>query len=147
MAEGIPLLLQDGSTSYVTGPDGLPLEQISGNKPSYYYQDQLGSTRGMLDSRGSTVATYTYDPYGNLKSSTGSITNPFQYAGEYTDAESGLQYLQSGYYDSTPAQFLAVDPAVSDSLSEKRNLERDIADQIQDLPDRAVIEREWNDGS
>jgi RHS repeat-associated protein len=110
VAEGLPLLLQDGSTSYVTGPGGLPLEQVNGNKPSYYYQDQLGSTRGILDSRGSTLATYTYDPYGNLKSSTGTISDPFQYAGQFTDSESGLQYLRARYYDPGTAQFVTVDP-------------------------------------
>ena len=42
--EGLPVLLQDGSMAYVTGLNGLPLEQVdgSGNK-LYYYQDQLGS--------------------------------------------------------------------------------------------------------
>ncbi len=28
--EGLPLLLQDGATRYVTGPEGLPLAQVSG---------------------------------------------------------------------------------------------------------------------
>ncbi len=40
-----------------------------------------------------------YDAYENLKSSTGSTSNPFQYAGQYTDSESGLQYLRARYYD------------------------------------------------
>lgn len=66
----------------------------------------------MLDSKGSTVATYTYDPYGALKSSSGTVSNPFQYAGQYTDSESGLQYLRARYYDPQTAQFLSVDPIV-----------------------------------
>jgi RHS repeat-associated protein len=90
--------------------EGLP-------QPSAYYQDQLGSTRGILDSRGSTLATYTYDPYGTLKSSTGTVSNPFQYAGQYTDSESGLQYLRARYYDPGTAQFLTVDP-MADSTGE-----------------------------
>jgi len=36
------------------------------------------------------VATYTYDSYGRLTGSTGSTSNPFGYAGQYIDAESGL---------------------------------------------------------
>lgn len=90
-AAGLPLLLQDGSTNYVTGPDCLPLEQVNGNKPYYYYQDQLDSTRATLDSRASTVATYTYDPYGNRTSSTGSVSN----AGQHHDSEPGLYCLRA----------------------------------------------------
>lgn len=45
----LPTLLQEGSTRYVTGPDGLPLEQIDGQGTVlFYYQDQLGSTRALL---------------------------------------------------------------------------------------------------
>ncbi|PZS08690.1 MAG: hypothetical protein DLM70_02380, partial [Chloroflexi bacterium] len=102
VAEGLPLLVQDGSTSYVTGVGGVPLEQIGANSTVYYYyQDQLGSTRALLDGSGNTVDTYAYNPYGNLSSSTGSVANPFKYAGQYTDAESGLQYC--GRATTTPA--------------------------------------------
>jgi RHS repeat-associated protein len=102
---------KDGTTKYVTGPGGLPIEQVSpGGTVLYYYQDQLGSTRGLLDAAGTTAATYTYDPNGNLKSSTGSVSDPFQYAGQYTDSESGLQYLRARYYDPSTQQFLTVDP-------------------------------------
>lgn len=73
-AEGLPLLLQDGSTRYMMGPGGVPLEQIdsSGRVLYYYYHDQLGSTRVLRDGSGAAVATYTYDPYGVLTASTGS---------------------------------------------------------------------------
>src|SRR5205823_8255216 len=33
------------------------------------------------------------------------------YAGQYTDQESGLQYLRARYYDPGTAQFITVDPA------------------------------------
>ena len=113
LAEGLPTIIQDGSTKYVTGPGGLPLEQVSSSGTVlYYYQDHLGSTRGLADVSGTTVATYTYDAYGNLKSSTGSVSNPLRYAGQYTDSESGLQYLRARYYDPSTQQFLTVDPLV-----------------------------------
>lgn len=90
LADGLPLMLQDGSASYVTGPGGLPLERVSGSTVYYYYQDQLGSTRAILDSKAKTQATYTYGPFGELKSSTGSLANPFQYAG--VQARSGTRF-------------------------------------------------------
>ena len=85
---GLPLLLQDGSTNYVYGPGGLPLEQISGTTTLWLQHDQLGSTRLVTDSTGVSRAAYTYDPYGNVTSSAGTITNPFGFSGEYKDSES-----------------------------------------------------------
>lgn len=110
-AEGLPQILQDGTTQYVYGPAGMLLEQVSSNGTVlYYHQDQLGSTRALTNATGTTVATYSYDAYGNVTAQTGSVTNPFQFAGQYTDAESGLQYLRARYYDPATEQFLTRDP-------------------------------------
>jgi RHS repeat-associated protein len=109
---GLPLLLKDGSTSYVYGQNGLPLEQIIGTTVLYYHQDQLGSTRALTDSTGAVQATYTYDAYGNPNGKTGAADTPFKFAGQYTDAESGYQYLRARYYDPATAQFLSRDPIV-----------------------------------
>lgn len=41
--EGLLLMIQDGPTKYVTGPGGLPIEQVtSDGTAQYYYSDQLG---------------------------------------------------------------------------------------------------------
>ena len=113
VAEGLPQLLQDGTTLYVYGPGGLPLEQVNSSTVLYYHQDQLGSTRALTNSTGTVVATYGYDAYGNITGTTGSVTNPFQYAGQYTDAESGLQYMHARYYDPAIGQFISRDPLVT----------------------------------
>jgi len=112
VAGSLPLLIKDGTTSYVYGPGGLPLEQVSGSTTLWFHHDQLGSTRLVTNSTGVSQATYTYDPYGGLASSTGSITNPFRYCGQYQDSESGLYYLRARYYDPLTAQFGTVDPLV-----------------------------------
>lgn len=111
----VPILIQDGTTRYVTGPDGLPLEQISADGTiRYYHQDALGSTRAMTNAQGNVDTVYLYDPYGNSISSNGSnAANPFQFAGQYTDAESGFQYLDARYYDPSTANFLTRDPATA----------------------------------
>ncbi len=112
-AEGLPALLQDGATRYIAGPDGLPIEQVNPDGSiQYYLRDQLGSTRALLDGAGHTVATYSYDAYGNPTGRAGNTTTPFGYAGAYTDAETGLQYLQARYYDPATQQFVSVDPLV-----------------------------------
>ncbi|MGH3659230.1 MAG: RHS repeat-associated core domain-containing protein, partial [Micromonosporaceae bacterium] len=111
VAEGLPLLLSEGTTNYIYGPGGLPLERVdSTGAVVYYHHDQLGSTRALSNATGAVVATYTYDAYGNLTASTGSAVNPFRYAGQYTDSESGYQYLRARYYDPTTASFLTRDP-------------------------------------
>lgn len=73
------------------------LEQIdpSGNV-HYYHHDQLGSTRVITNSSGTIDATYAYSPCGKVTASTdpGSVANPFLFAGEYRDIESGFYYLQ-----------------------------------------------------
>ncbi len=106
-------LLSDGSNSYIYGPDGTPVEQVSSSgTPSYLLADQLGSTRALTSSSGSVTASFTYDAWGNLTGSTGSATTPFKYAGQYLDSATGLYYMQARWYDPATGQFLSVDPLV-----------------------------------
>lgn len=114
LAEGIPLMLQDGSTQVVDGPGGMPIEQIDASGTvTYLYQDQLGSTRVLADSAGNVVGTYSYDAFGTTTSHTGTASTPLQFAGQYLDNETGLYYLQARYYDPSTAQFINVDPLVA----------------------------------
>ncbi len=110
-AAPLPEIIGDANTAYITGPTGLPLEQITNTGDvHYYHQDQLGSTRAITDQAGNVTATSTYDPYGNPVSQTGTLPNPFGYAGQYTDPETGLQYLRARYYDPQTQNFLSRDP-------------------------------------
>jgi len=110
----LPLLLADGDNSYIYGPTGTPVEQVSSaGTPSYLLADQLGSTRAITNSTGSVTGSFTYDAWGNVTGSTGSATTPFMYAGQYLDSSTGFYYMRARYYDPTTGQFLSVDPAVS----------------------------------
>jgi RHS repeat-associated protein len=75
----------------------------------YYLADGLGSTMATTDASGNVVNTYAYDPYGATTSLTGSQPNPYQFAGQATDA-TGLQYLRARYYDPSTGTFLSSDP-------------------------------------
>jgi RHS repeat-associated protein len=66
----------------------------------------------LTDSSGNVTGTYSYDAYGSTTSHTGGGGTPLQYAGQYLDGETGLQYLQARYYDPSTAQFISVDPLV-----------------------------------
>lgn len=111
LSGALPLQIQDGSTYYIFGPNHMPLEQINGSTTLWYHHDQIGSTRTVTDNVGNSAATFVFDPYGNLTASTGSVTTPFLFAGEYRDFESHDYYLRARYYDPATAQFLTVDPA------------------------------------
>lgn len=107
----LPLLLSDGERSYVYGPGGLPIEQISNSEePTYLHHDQLGSTRLLTGSTGTATASFSYAPYGSLEGKTGTATTSLAFAGQYTDAETGLQYLRARFYDPGTGQFISHDP-------------------------------------
>jgi RHS repeat-associated protein len=112
-AEGLPLILEDETNSYIYGPGGLPIEQIpTTGEPLFLHHDQQGSTRLLTNTTGSTEAAYTYEPYGRLNATTGTTTTPLRYDGQYTSIDTGLIYLRARNYDPLTAQFLTVDPAL-----------------------------------
>jgi RHS repeat-associated protein len=108
----VPLLLSDGTNSYIYGPGNLPVEQINTSTGAvlYLHHDQQGSTRLLTSSTGTKEATFTYGPYGGVTGSTGTATTPLGYDGQYTSSDTGLIYLRARTYDPATAQFLSVDP-------------------------------------
>ncbi len=113
VSEELPLLLRDGTNSYIYGPDGLPIEQInSEGKALYLHHDQQGSTRLITGSSGVVEGAFTYSVYGELTGSTGTKTTPLGYDAQYASTDTGLIYLRARAYDPKTAQFLSVDPAV-----------------------------------
>jgi RHS repeat-associated protein len=105
-------------TSYIYGPGGLPVEQIAGSTTTYLHHDQIGSTV-LIDSAGATgtATTNTFDPYGNVVSTSGSLTTPLMFAGQYLNSESGLYYNRARYYQPSTGQFMSLDPAVGKTMS------------------------------
>jgi RHS repeat-associated protein len=113
----IPVILDDGTASYIYGPGGLPIEQIddAGGSTNYFFHDAIGSTRMLIGSAGTPSASYEYTPYGNVRAQNGSASTPLQFGGGYHDADTNLIYLESRYYDPTTGQFTSLDPAVDSS--------------------------------
>ena len=62
-----------------------------------------------------SVATYEYDAWGNIVSSSGRLAeiNPLRYRGYYYDSETGFYYLQSRYYDPVNRRFINADSYAS----------------------------------
>jgi|GEM_PF-6339011 len=70
---------------------------------------------GLMDGSGTRVVEYTYDAWGKLISTTGTLAtslgadNPFRYRGYYYDTETGLYYLMARYYDPEVCRFISAD--------------------------------------
>jgi RHS repeat-associated protein len=110
MTKRLPLILSDGTNSYVYGPGGLPIEQISsGGTVTYLHHDQQGSTRLLTGSTGAVTGKCTYSAYGT-HACEGATTTSLGYDGQYTSSDTGLVYMQARVYDPATAQFLNVDP-------------------------------------
>ena len=87
-----------------------PLALSVSGATDFYEQDGLGSVTSLSSSAGALANTYTYDSFGKLTNSSGTITNPFQYTGRELDAETGLYYFRARYLDPTTGRFLSEDP-------------------------------------
>jgi RHS repeat-associated protein len=87
-----------------------PLAMLRGSTTSYYSADGLGSITSLTNTSGANAQTYTYDSFGNLTASSGSLTNSFRYTGREFDTETSLYYYRARYYDATVGRFLGEDP-------------------------------------
>jgi len=76
----------------------------------YFLYDRLGSVIGLADNEGSLVASYKYDAWGNIIEETGTIENALRFTGREWDAESGLYFYRSRYYDPSIGRFISRDP-------------------------------------
>ncbi|SIS10799.1 RHS repeat-associated core domain-containing protein [Microbacterium sp. RURRCA19A] len=114
----VPELLSDGTTNYVYGPTGTPVEQFGsgGSSRTYYFADTHGSTTELMNQAGTVTGTYAYSPWGSVTAHTGT-TIRIQFAGAYADSETGFLYLKARFYDPITALFTSVDPLVSKTLA------------------------------
>lgn len=87
-----------------------PLAESTGGATYDYEQDGLGSATSLTNSSGALALTYTYDSFGKITASSGSVSNPFRYTGRDFDSETGLYYYRARYYDPTTGRFLSEDP-------------------------------------
>lgn len=87
-----------------------PAAMVRAGTTNFYEADGLGSVTSLSNSSGAITATYTYDSFGNLTGSSGSITNPLRYTAREFDTETGLSYYRARYYEPTTGRLLNEDP-------------------------------------
>ena len=125
----------DGVTTEYRMAGSLLVSERTGDETIWYQYDSaaslvamiIGGTRynyvrnaqndivGLIDSTGKRVVYYKYDSWGRAVNISGTMAatvgqkNPFRYRGYYFDAESGMCYLQSRYYDPEIRRFISAD--------------------------------------
>ena len=114
---------------------GIQYKNTAGVTTNYIVRCTLsGDVDQIYDTKGNLLARYIYDTWGNTLSVTDAsgkaITdplhianiNPIRYRGYYFDAETGLYYLQSRYYDTTTRRFLNADTLLGANAGAAYNL-------------------------
>ena len=93
---------------------------VNYNGTEYFYlRNGQNDVVGLMDGSGTRVVEYTYDAWGKLISTTGTLAtslgadNPFRYRGYYYDTETGLYYLMTRYYDPEVCRFISADVYMS----------------------------------
>jgi len=99
----------------------------------YYTRDHLGSIRELVNSSGTLLTRYSYDPYGRGTSTylSGSTDATFQYTGDYYHAASGLNLTKFRAYDPNTARWLSRDP-------KEENEELNLYEYVKNMPVDAI---------
>ncbi|MGD0808295.1 MAG: RHS repeat-associated core domain-containing protein, partial [Acidimicrobiales bacterium] len=111
----LPLLLSDSTYDYIYGPGTSPVEQISlaSSTPSYLNYTQSDSTWLSTNAAGDETGFWGYDAFGIL--AFGTPTSAFGYAGQYTDATTGLSDMRARWYTPGTGLFTSVDPDLAET--------------------------------
>jgi RHS repeat-associated protein len=112
---GMGILRETGASSanYLRSPNGTLLTSSSSSTTLNYGLDGLGSVTALVNSSGSIVNSYRYDPWGKSNGATGSAYNPFGYTAAYRDAASGADQMGMRYYQPESGRFMQQDPWTS----------------------------------
>ena len=109
-ASGLPIGMMYRTTSY----------ELNEWATFFFEKNLQGDIVALYNSSGLKLVTYEYDAWGNQTvtyhagSSSGPAQyNPFRYRGYYYDADLGMYYLQSRYYDPNTCRFINADGYVS----------------------------------
>ena len=133
---------QQTTNSYIWGLDlsgtlqgaggiGGLLSVVHGPWSAGYVYDANGNVTDMVDTNGTVVAHYEYDPYGNEISRGGAEaqSNPYRFSTKYTDDETGLVYYGFRFYSPQLGRWISRDPI--ENLLSSRNAVLGIAIRYQ----------------
>ena len=108
--ESILFLYDENGNAY-----GFITKNGTGESTYYYEFNVQGDIIGIIDSTGTKVVEYIYGAWGDILTVTGILAdtigqmNPLRYRGYYYDAETGLYYVSSRYYDAETYRWINAD--------------------------------------
>jgi RHS repeat-associated protein len=110
---GLTQVLADGTNRYVYGLDRI--SQVGGTDTEYFLGDALGSVRQLADAIGAVTLENTYNPYGVVVQSIGTVQTSYGYTGE--SQSDGLVYLRARYYSAYLNRFIQRDTIEPDPIA------------------------------
>ena len=91
------------------GIGGLLNLRQGGADYSYLY-DGKGNVSALIDSLSNLVASYAYDPFGQLMKKSGTLDQPYTFSTKEYDSRTGLNYYGYRFYDSCSGRWTTRDP-------------------------------------
>jgi RHS repeat-associated protein len=102
-------------TSYYHAPGiDRPVVMLKNDGAYFYHTNAIGSITTLTHSDGKILTVYETDAFGNLKSPSGDLSNPFIFTGREYEQDIGLYYYRTRYYDPALGRFLSEDPIIAD---------------------------------
>lgn len=98
---------------------GSPMGMRVDGQDYFFQRNAQGDVTGIYDPNGELIVTYTYDSWGKLTEVGGAYShtigeyNSLRYRGYYYDADTGLYYANSRYYDPETHRFVNSDTYTS----------------------------------
>ena len=111
LAAGLTQTLDDGKHAYLYGYGRISQENTTGSE--YFLGDALGSVRQLTDESGALIPAKTYDPFGVVRTTSGTEQSSYGFTGEMSDP-TGLVYLRARYYSPINGRFLTRDTWAGD---------------------------------
>ena len=119
----VQMIVNDSGTEYKLkfsyDADGVPMSVSYNGTTFYYATNAQGDVVGIINQAGNIRVTYSYDAWGNVLSTEGGLKNtigkynPLRYRGYVYDAETGLYYVSSRYYDPEIGRWINADNQIS----------------------------------
>jgi len=91
------------------GIGGLLNLRQGGADYSYLY-DGKGNVSALIDSTQAVVASYAYDPFGQLMSKSGNLVQPYTFSTKEAQSGTGQYYYGYRFYDSCSGKWTTRDP-------------------------------------
>lgn len=108
--------MTDGTNTLHFSYDSSGVASVNYNGTEYFYvKNMQGDVVALADTSGQIVVEYTYDAWGKLLGTTGSLAstlgqvNPLRYRSYFYDVETGLYYVYSRYYDPEIGRWINAD--------------------------------------